>query len=79
MNINKALEKIQALKIENDILKNENENLKKEYKEFQDELFKKVEEIKKLKPFRRWLAYGRLLWDLITLIEEGIRKATKTA
>ena len=79
MNIDKALEKIQALKIENHILKNENYTLKKEQKEFQDELFKKVQDIKKLKPFRRWLAYGRLLWDLITVIEEGIRKATKTA
>jgi len=79
MNIDKALEKIQALKVENVLLKSENDALKKEQKEFQDELFKKVQEIKKLKPFRRWLAYGRLLWDLITVIEEGIRKATKTA
>ena len=79
MNIDKALEKIQALKVENVLLKNENDTLKKEQKEFQDELFKKVQEIKKLGPFRRWLAYGRLLWDLITVIEEGIRKATKTA
>lgn len=79
MNIDKALEKITALKIENVLLKNENDTLKKEQKEFQDELFKKVQEIKLLKPFRRWLAYGRLLWDLITVIEEGIRKATKTA
>jgi len=58
-------------------LKEVNENLIKEQKEFQAALVAKVQEIKKLGPFKRFLAYGRLLWDLISTIEQAISKANE--
>ena len=75
MKLAEAIAQIENQKIEIEILKNENEKLLKEQKEFQDELFKRVQEIKKMKPFRRFMAYGRLLWDLVAVIEQGIRNA----
>ena len=75
MKLAEAIAQIENQKIEIEILKNENEKLLKEQKEFQDELFKRVQEIKNLKPFRRFMAYGRLLWDLVAVIEQGIRNA----
>ena len=75
MKIAEAMAQIEAQKLEIEVLKNENEKLIKEQKEFQDELFKRVQEIKKMGPFKRFMAYGRLLWDLIAVIEQGIRKA----
>lgn len=75
MKLAEAIAQIENQKIEIEVLKNENEKLLKEQKEFQDELFKRVQEIKKMKPFRRFMAYGRLLWDLIAVIEQGIRNA----
>lgn len=75
MKIAEAMAQIEAQKLEIEVLKNENEKLIKEQKEFQDELFKRVQEIKKMGPFKRFMAYGRLLWDLIAVIEQGIRNA----
>lgn len=75
MNLSEALSKIQRLEIENIALKVDNQKLIDEQKEFQDALIEKVKEIKKLGPFKRFLAYGRLLWDLITTIEQAISKA----
>lgn len=75
MKLAEAIAQIENQKIEIEVLKNENEKLLKEQKEFQDELFKRVQEIKKMKPFRRFMAYGRLLWDLVAVIEQGIRNA----
>ncbi|MDB4433141.1 hypothetical protein N9166_00195 [bacterium] len=72
MEINKALEKIQEQKIKIDILTNENEKLLKEQEEFQSALIEKIKEIKKLGPFKRFFAYGRLLMDLIQTIEKAI-------
>jgi len=84
MKLSEAMAKISELQskiIQKDMyiveLKETNEKLIKEQKEFQDELIKKIGDIKTLGPFRRWLAYGRLLWDLISTIEEAIRKANK--
>lgn len=75
MKLAEAIAQIENQKIEIEVLKNENEKLLKEQKEFQDELFKRVQEIKKMKPFKRFMAYGRLLWDLVAVIEQGIRNA----
>ncbi len=72
MEINKALEKIQEQKIKIDVLTNENEKLLKEQEEFQSALIEKIKEIKKLGPFKRFFAYGRLLMDLIQTIEKAI-------
>ena len=72
MEINKALEKIQEQKIKIDVLTNENEKLLKEQEEFQRALIEKIKEIKKLGPFKRFFAYGRLLMDLIQTIEKAI-------
>ena len=77
MKLAEAMAKIQRLEIENTELKQTNENLIKEQNEFQDALIQKVQEIKKLGPFKRFLAYGRLLWDLITTIEQAISKANE--
>ena len=77
MKLNEAMAKIQLLEIENTELKETNENLIKEQNEFQDALIQKVQEIKKLGPFKRFLAYGRLLWDLITTIEQAVSKANE--
>lgn len=77
MKLSEAMAKIQLLEIENLALKNANENLIKEQKEFQEALVLKVQEIKKLGPFKRFLAYGRLLWDLISTIEQAINKANQ--
>ena len=77
MKLAEAMAKIQKLEIENTELKQTNENLIKEQNEFQDALIQKVQEIKKLGPFKRFLAYGRLLWDLISTIEQAISKANE--
>ncbi len=77
MKLAEAMAKIQRLEIENTELKQTNENLIKEQNEFQDALIQKVQEIKKLGPFKRFLAYGRLLWDLITTIEQAVSKANE--
>ncbi len=77
MKLSEAMAKIQLLQIENLALKETNENLIKEQNEFQDALVQKVQEIKKLGPFKRFLAYGRLLWDLISTIEQAISKANQ--
>lgn len=75
MNLVQAQQRIQHLEIENVNLKESNKKLIEEQKEFQDALIAKVQEIKKLGPFKRFLAYGRLLWDLISTIEQAISKA----
>ena len=75
MNLTQAQQRIQHLEIENVALKETNKQLIKEQNEFQDALIAKVEEIKKLGPFKRFLAYGRLLWDLISTIEKAVSKA----
>ena len=75
MNLIQAQQRIQHLEIENVNLKESNKKLIEEQKQFQDALIAKVQEIKKLGPFKRFLAYGRLLWDLITTIEQAISKA----
>ena len=77
MKLSEAMAKIQLLEIENTELKETNKNLIKEQNEFQDALIQKVQEIKKLGPFKRFLAYGRLLWDLISTIEKAISKANE--
>ena len=77
MKLAEAMAKIQRLEIENTELKQTNENLIKEQNEFQEALVAKVQEIKKLGPFKRFLAYGRLLWDLISTIEQAISKANE--
>jgi hypothetical protein len=75
MNLIQAQQRIQHLEIENVALKESNKKLIEEQKQFQDALIAKVQEIKKLGPFKRFLAYGRLLWDLITTIEQAVSKA----
>ena len=77
MKLAEAMSKIQKLELENLALKQTNENLIKEQNEFQEALVAKVQEIKKLGPFKRFLAYGRLLWDLISAIEQAISKANQ--
>jgi hypothetical protein len=75
MNLIQAQQRIQHLEIENVNLKESNKKLIEEQKQFQDALIAKVQEIKKLGPFKRFLAYGRLLWDLISTIEQAVSKA----
>lgn len=75
MNLVQAQQRIQHLEIENVNLKESNKKLIEEQKQFQDALIAKVQEIKKLGPFKRFLAYGRLLWDLISTIEQAVSKA----
>ena len=77
MKLSEAMARIQLLEIENTELKETNENLIKEQNELQAALVQKVQEIKKLGPFKRFLAYGRLLWDLISTIEQAISKANE--
>ena len=72
MEINKALELISEQKQQIDVLKSENEELIKKQQAFQGALIDKIEEIKKLGPFKRFFAYGRLLMDLIQTIEKAI-------
>lgn len=72
MEINKALELISEQKQQIDVLKSENEELIKKQQAFQSALIDKIEEIKKLGPFKRFFAYGRLLMDLIQTIEKAI-------
>lgn len=68
----KYIDTIISLETQNATLKAANEKIVKEQEEFQNALIQKIKEIKKLGPFKRWLAYGRLLWDLIATIEKGI-------
>ena len=75
MNLIQAQQRIQHLEIENVNLKESNKKLIEEQQQFQDALIAKVQEIKKLGPFKRFLAYGRLLWDLISTIEQAVSKA----
>jgi len=77
MKLAEAMKKIVQMEREIFELKGINENLIKEQKEFQAALILKVQEIKKLGPFKRFLAYGRLLWDLISTIEQAISKANQ--
>jgi len=72
MEINKALELISEQKHQIDVLKNENDELIKKQQAFQGALIDKIEQIKKLGPFKRFFAYGRLLMDLIQTIEKAI-------
>jgi hypothetical protein len=72
MEINKALELISEQKQQIDVLKSENDELIKKQQAFQGALIDKIEEIKKLGPFKRFFAYGRLLMDLIQTIEAAI-------
>jgi hypothetical protein len=72
MEINKALELISEQKQQIDVLKSENDELIKKQQAFQGALIDKIEEIKKLGPFKRFFAYGRLLMDLIQTIEKAI-------
>jgi len=72
MEINKALELISEQKQQIDVLKSENDELIKKQQAFQSALIDKIEEIKKLGPFKRFFAYGRLLMDLIQTIEKAI-------
>lgn len=72
MEINKALELISEQKQQIDVLKSENDELIKKQQAFQGALIDKIEQIKKLGPFKRFFAYGRLLMDLIQTIEKAI-------
>ncbi len=56
------------------LLEAENEKLKKEQEEFQIELLKRIQQIKQMKPIKRFFAYGQLLWSLIETIERAINK-----
>ena len=77
MKLAEAMKKIVQMEIEIFELKGINENLIKEQKEFQAALVAKVQEIQLMGPFKRFLAYGRLLWDLISTIEQAISKANQ--
>lgn len=70
--INKLEEKIRYKDLYIVELKEDNEKLIEKQQAFQDELIQKIKDIKNLGPFRRFLAYGRLLWDLISTIEKAI-------
>lgn len=70
--INKLEEKIRYKDLYIVELKETNEKLIEKQQAFQDELIQKIKDIKNLGPFRRFLAYGRLLWDLISTIEKAI-------
>jgi len=68
----KYIDTIISLETQNATLLAENIKIVREQEEFQNALINKIKEIRKLGPFKRWLAYGRLLWDLIATIEKGI-------
>jgi len=77
MKLAEANKKIVQMEIEIFELKGINENLIKEQNEFQAALVAKVQEIQMMGPFKRFMAYGRLLWDLISTIEQAIRKVNE--
>ena len=67
-------EQITAMIAENIQLNLDMNKLKKEQSEFQDALVEKINELKNLGPWRRFWGYWKLVMDLITTIEETIRK-----
>ena len=64
MNLIQAQQRIQHLEIENVNLKESNKKLIEEQKQFQDALIAKVQEIKKLGPFKKPLNLTSLLGTL---------------
>jgi hypothetical protein len=77
MKLAEAMTKIVQLEIQVFELHQTNEKLMKEQREFQDELIVKIKEINALGIFKRFMAYGRLLWDLIATIERAISRANR--
>ena len=67
-------EEINLMIAENIQLNLDMNKLKKEQSEFQDALVEKINELKNLGPWRRFWGYWKLVLDLITTIEETIRK-----
>tara|TARA_R110000824_G_scaffold128525_1_gene289380 strand:+ start:167 stop:442 length:276 start_codon:yes stop_codon:yes gene_type:complete len=67
-------EEINLMIAENIQLNLDMNKLKKEQSEFQDALVEKINELKNLGPWRRFWGYWQLVLDLITTIEETIRK-----
>jgi hypothetical protein len=67
-------EEINLMIAENIKLNLDMNKLKKEQSEFQDALVEKINELKNLGPWRRFWGYWKLVLDLITTIEETIRK-----
>ena len=67
-------EEINLMIAENIQLNLDMNKLKKEQSEFQDALVEKINELKNLGPWRRFWGYWKLVMDLITTIEETIRK-----
>ena len=67
-------EEINKIVAENIQLHLDNENLKKQQAEFQNALIEKINALKDLGPWRRFWGYWKLVMDLITTIEEAIRK-----
>ena len=67
-------EEINLMIAENIQLNLDMNKLKKEQLEFQNALVEKINELKNLGPWRRFWGYWKLVMDLITTIEETIRK-----
>lgn len=67
-------EEINKMIAENIQLNLDMNKLKKEQLEFQNALVEKINELKNLGPWRRFWGYWKLVMDLITTIEETIRK-----
>ena len=71
---NMTKEEERKLISENIQLHLDNEKLVKEQKEFQDALKEKIDQLKKLGPWKRFWGYWQLVSDLITTIEQAISK-----
>ena len=67
-------EEINKMIAENIQLNLDMNKLKKEQLEFQNALVEKINELKNFGPRRRFWGYWTLVMDLITTIEETIRK-----
>ena len=73
MTLLEAKEKISEAQAQIKFLQWENEKLQKAQEKFQNELIIEVEKINKMGKFKRWFFRGKLLFELIYVIQRAIR------
>ena len=73
MTLQQAQEKILEQQGQIKFLEWENEKLQKAQDDFQKELILEVKKINSLGPFKRWFFRGKLLFELIYVIQRAIR------
>lgn len=74
MTLAQAEEKILEGQAQIKFLQWENEKLQKAQEEFQNELIVEVEKINKMGKFKRWFFRGKLLFELIYVIQRAISR-----